>query len=433
MARRFDPAAVPALEEKMRMEISVSAFRGEPSGIQASGCRHTNLAHGAIDVHEIDDQRLRATTVLLDLAGNPIVELSAQTPRRIFAQGHRTIRQLLFWQAVSGVLVTLMVILFVRRVILAPIARLNRQVTAIANRSSFSDRLDVTTRDEVGETSQAINQMLAALDAANTKLQAAYDELKATQAQLIQTAKLASIGQLAAGVAHELNQPLMVIRGTAQMIRRSQMKGRLNLETIPIQLNLIERNTKRMMNIIDHLRSFSHQSNRAHAPNDINRVVKDCFVLVGKQLRAQGIDVALALAPNLPKVICDQGQMEQVLLNLITNAQDAILEKRAVVNTEWQGRLEVMTAPGAKGRTAVEIRVRDNGGGIAEDRLDWIFDPFFTTKAVGQGTGLGLSISYSIVQEHKGYLRVEATGPQGTTFAVELPAETDPGESVRER
>ena len=246
-------------------------------------------------------------------------------------------------------------------------------------------------------------------------LQQTYQDLRNTQARLIQAAKLASIGQLSAGVAHELNQPLMVIRNTAQLIGRAVKKNRLEEDDLNGQLTAIERNTKRMMNIINHLRTFSRQSPLDFHPVDINRVIENTFLMMGEQLRLHDIEVKKDLAANLPRIQGDANQLEQVLLNLLINAGDAI-------ETAGNNRRVEMTtriSDGVKG--AIEILIKDTGGGISKECLEKIFDPFFTTKDVGKGTGLGLSISYGIVKDHKGEIEATETGPEGTTFRIRLP------------
>ena len=312
------------------------------------------------------------------------------------------------------------------------------------------------------------------------KLEKAYKELKSTQAQLIQSGKLSSIGELASGVAHELNQPLTVIRGNAQLIQRNLQRGELNVEKLSEQIEPINRNTKRMMNIISHLRTFSRQSQSDFQPVDVNKIVDNCFLMVGEQLRLRNIDVERNLNSDLPMINGDANQLEQVFLNLITNARDAITSiaerrirdgnlKKNKTNSEFKGRLEIISRIWKKGNTwprpglhksgdrkmemkgqynqedtqitshlpiqsrsrdweggqqskdFIEILVRDNGGGIPADIVDKIFDPFFTTKEVGKGTGLGLSISYGIIEDHKGKIEVVETGTEGTTFRVKLP------------
>ena len=157
-----------------------------------------------------------------------------------------------------------------------------------------------------------------------TKIRDAYQKVEETQAQLVQSGKLASIGELASGVAHELNQPLMVIRGTTQLIRRSVLKNNLNDDELLEQLDPIIRNTKRMINIIGHLRAFSRQSTGLFRRLDINKVVKESFTLISEQLRLRNIEVVAAYASDLPGIQGDANQLEQVVINLITNARDAI-------------------------------------------------------------------------------------------------------------
>ena len=266
-----------------------------------------------------------------------------------------------------------------------------------------------------------INSMLDALTKTNNQLVNAYRQLKDTQSQLVQSAKLASIGELAAGVAHELNQPLMVIRGTGQMITRGLATGRLSLETLGEPLDMIVRNTKRMMNIIEHLRNFSRHSNLEPNLVDINKTIQDSFLLIGEQLRLREIEVEMNFTETLPRVWSDQNQLEQVLLNLITNARDTIAQKITLNKKSDPGMLSISTHLVDGEQQTVEIWVKDNGCGINPDSIEKIYDPFFTTKAVGEGTGLGLSISYGILKEHNGKLFVHETGSAGTTFVIRLP------------
>jgi signal transduction histidine kinase len=426
MGRRFGPAAVAAIEARMQMPVTIKPLKDKEAPLIVGPQQLTHLIHGPITLTPMDDEALRASAVIADMAGHPAATISIETPRNVTAQGRRTIRLFLFWQAVGGVLVTLMVIAFVRCVILTPITRLNREVTQIATDSAFSRRLEIKARDEVGQTRMAVNQMLNSLEVANTGVQAAYDELQKTQTKLVQSAKLASIGELAAGMAHELNQPLTVIRGTTQMLRRGLDADKLEKAIVGPQLALIEKNTKRMMNIIEQLRTFSSQSSQEKSWTDINKAIKGCLIILGEQMRVNDIAVEVDLAKALPEVWCDRNQIEQVFLSLITNAFDAVLEKADPSESVHGGVLSLSTRQSPGPPVQVEIRVRDNGIGIREDRLDWIFDPFFTTKEVGKGSGLGLSISYGIIQDHQGDLRVEETGPAGTTFLIRLPVISPP-------
>ncbi len=276
---------------------------------------------------------------------------------------------------------------------------------------------------------------------AEQSLKEAYQELKHTQSQLVQSGKLASIGELAAGVAHELNQPLMVIRGNAQLVKRFITKGQYEIDELLKQMEPIERNTKRMMNIINHLRTFSRQSKSEYYALDVNQVIDESFLMVGEQLRLRNIEIKKSLDPDLPKIKGDTNQLEQVFLNLITNARDAISEKNEARKPEdrTSESIEIITRRSETDANWVEVLFKDSGKGISESAKNSIFDPFFTTKEVGKGTGLGLSISYGIISDHSGQIEVADTGPGGTTIQVTFPvagtkvaAETNTKEKVME-
>jgi PAS domain S-box-containing protein len=275
---------------------------------------------------------------------------------------------------------------------------------------------------------------------AEQSLKKAYQELKYTQSQLVQSGKLASIGELAAGVAHELNQPLMVIRGNAQLVKRFISKGNYGIEDLLKQMEPIERNTKRMMNIINHLRTFSRQSKSEYFALNINQVIEESFLMVGEQLRLRNIEIKKTLDPGLPKIMGDMNQLEQVFLNLITNARDAITEKEGGErqNNGNADSIEIITRTSEDNKNLIEILFKDSGKGINDSVQSSIFDPFFTTKEVGKGTGLGLSISYGIIRDHNGQIEIAETGLQGTTFQVKLPIEgpnlnTEPMAKERDR
>jgi PAS domain S-box-containing protein len=258
---------------------------------------------------------------------------------------------------------------------------------------------------------------------AEQSLKKAYQELKHTQSQLVQSGKLASIGELAAGVAHELNQPLMVIRGNAQLVKRFISKGNYQIEDLLKQMEPIERNTKRMMNIINHLRTFSRQSKPQFYALDVNQVIEESFLMVGEQLRLRNIEIIKSLEPALPRIKGDTNQLEQVFLNLITNARDAISQKYDgdKSRNDFTDSIQIITRVSETDANQVEILFKDTGNGIDDTARSSIFDPFFTTKEVGKGTGLGLSISYGIISDHNGKIEIADTGSDGTTFRVILP------------
>lgn len=282
--------------------------------------------------------------------------------------------------------------------------------TQIIASGDFTYRIKTNLHDELGDLAKSFNKMAE-------YLQKTYQDLKSTSAQLTQSAKLAAVGELAAGVAHELNQPLMVIRGHAQELLE---EGSLP-EKIIKDLKLIEKQTGRMMRIIDHLRAFARQSSGAFEPVNLNEVINDSFTLISQQLKNNNIKIIEELDYAIPRIWGDKNKLEQVFLNLMTNSKDAMEEM-------GHGILTVKTLPVfdkmANGKvTGVLVLFSDTGAGIEKDIIDKIFDPFFTTKEVGKGTGLGLSISYSILNDHGGSITAVSTEGSGTTFRLEFPAE----------
>ncbi|MBF0452886.1 MAG: HAMP domain-containing protein [Candidatus Magnetomorum sp.] len=255
-------------------------------------------------------------------------------------------------------------------------------------------------------------------------LKSAYLKLQQTQSQLIQSGKLASIGELAAGVAHELNQPLMVIRTAAQYMKRAQEKKKLTIDDVAELNETVEKNTRRMMNIINHLRAFSRQSMNEFTRVNVNQVVEDAFLLISEQLRLRNIQVKKNLATDIPDIYGDQHQLEQVILNLLTNSRDAILAQTDSCEN-CSGMITITTQSLKPEDDAVAIFVKDNGIGINETSLDKIFDPFYTTKDVGKGTGLGLSISYGIIKAHHGHIRVIHSEKNETVFSIKLPVKEE--------
>ncbi len=292
-------------------------------------------------------------------------------------------------------------------------------------REELEQRVEERTR-ELQKTNTELKEEIRNRQQIEISLRKAYEKLKSTQSQLVQSAKLASIGELAAGVVHELNQPLMVIRGYTQTLIRHPGDGTDTNKW----LKLIERNTSRMTGIINHLRIFSRQSESEFLPVDLNLIIEDAFRMVGEQLRLHDIQTVKNLSADVPKIKGDANKLEQVILNLITNARDAIEQRRkkkvqpdTMDYEQSRGKLEIETRMADAGADFIEVLVKDTGSGIPEDSKHKIFDPFFTTKEVGKGTGLGLSISYGIIKEHQAEIDIAETGPEGTTFRIKFPVE----------
>ncbi|MEK6583748.1 MAG: ATP-binding protein [Nitrospirota bacterium] len=284
--------------------------------------------------------------------------------------------------------------------------------TQIIASGDFTYRIRTNLHDELGELAMSFNKMAE-------YLQKTYQDLKSTSAQLTQSAKLAAVGELAAGVAHELNQPLMVIRGHAQ----EMIEGNSVPENIRKDLKLIEKQTGRMMRIIDHLRAFARQSTGAFEQVNLNDVIDDSFTLITQQLKNHNIEIMKELDESIPRIWGDHNRLEQIFLNLMTNAKDAMEENgEGVLSIKTQPIIDMTVDKNGK-VTGVLVLFSDTGVGIGDNIMDKIFDPFFTTKEVGKGTGLGLSISYSILNDHGGSITAESNAGTGTTFRLEFPVE----------
>jgi len=234
-------------------------------------------------------------------------------------------------------------------------------------------------------------------------------ERKRLEQQLIQSEKLAALGQLISGVAHELNNPLTSVIGYAQLLLH---KGQLD-ERAAEGIQIINREAERTRRIVQNLLSFSRQHKPCRAEADLNEILERSLELRAYELKTNNITVCREFG-DLPRVNVDQHQLQQVFLNVIINAEQAIR------TTCHKGTLTLKTEVKPDGGWAV-VSIADDGPGIPPEDLSRIFDPFFTTKEVGKGTGLGLSISYGIMKEHGGIIRAESEPGRGTTFIAELP------------
>lgn len=242
------------------------------------------------------------------------------------------------------------------------------------------------------------------------------------EAQLIQASKMATLGEMSAGVAHELNQPLNAIRIGSDLLKKIVESGE---ELEPALTGKVSREiggqVERAASIINHLREFGRKSEPDQLEKVfINKPITDVFTVLGQQLKLKQIKVNLDLDETLPSIYGLSNRLEQVFINLVMNARDAIEEMlENGSQNEGEGLLTIRTYQ-EKGR--VVALVRDNGNGMPERVKEKIFEPFFTTKDVGRGTGLGLSISYGIVKDYEGTIEVESMPGSGTTFKITFPA-----------
>ena len=238
--------------------------------------------------------------------------------------------------------------------------------------------------------------------------------------QIVQASKMATLGEMATGIAHELNQPLSVIKTASNFF----MKKINHQEPIPEEILLtlsreIDSHVDRATRIINHMRQFGRKSEITSDKIQVNDILKSAFEIFSQQLKVRGIDVLWELEEDIPCVMADANRLEQVFINLLLNARDAIDEKYNDQRlSKNMGRITLKTSADTKN---VGIVVSDTGIGIPADKLNKIFDPFFTTKTVGKGTGLGLSITYSIVKEYQGNIRAINNDDGGATFIITFP------------
>ncbi len=260
-----------------------------------------------------------------------------------------------------------------------------------------------------------LHQMSQQLAEANERSTAALERLRSTQAQLLQAEKLSAIGQLVAGVAHELNNPLTSVIGYSQLLQEELREREEPVsEQFSSDLRRIAGEADRAAKIVRNLLSFARRQAATREPQDLADLIRRVLALRAYELRIIGIDLETVFDATLPPVVADGSQVQQGLLNLVLNAEQALRQRpvrRLSVGAQYD--------PDA---AAVLLWVSDTGHGIDRANVSRIFDPFFTTRDVGEGTGLGLSICYGIVRDHGGEIHVESTVDVGTRFAILLPA-----------
>ncbi len=240
-----------------------------------------------------------------------------------------------------------------------------------------------------------------------------------TEQQLLQAAKMATLGEMSAGVAHELNQPLSILSTSGSILSKQTRSGTMPDPAVISQVaSEIEAQVQRATLIINHLREFGRKSEVQRSKVDLAEPIRGVFQLVGQQMRVHNVEVKLDIGLGMPPVWGDVNRLEQVLINLVLNARDAIEERRRA-DGEHPGLIKIALR---RQNGQVVLTISDNGAGMSPDVRERIFEPFFTTKEVGKGTGLGLSISYGIMRDYGGNIEVESSPGEGTTFRLFFPA-----------
>ena len=282
--------------------------------------------------------------------------------------------------------------------------------------------------DELQRSRCDLEAREATLREALTALRASHEELKSTQLQLIQSAKLESVGRLAAGVAHEVKNPLAVILASAELLLA---RGRLSLEQVKTMQDMKDA-VQRASSVIGGLLKYSSASELNATPADLNVVLEQALLLVQHALARTRIQVVRNLAPNLPKLLLDVTKIQQVFINLFINAIDAmpdggtltIRTRRIQLTAAHEGVGMRRADPLRVGQSVALVEIEDTGPGIPSDQLGKLFDPFFTTKPTGKGTGLGLAVSKTIVGMHGGTIWIRNLDPVGVIVTVVLRSTT---------
>ena len=333
-------------------------------------------------------------------------------------------RRMIAYTGCALLLIAVLSWFFVWEVVGRPVKALERGTERLAA-GDLGYQIDVRSKDEIGELASSFNGMSRQLQAEHNenltwthsleqRVEQKTRELTRAHEHALHTEKMASIGKMAAVLAHEINNPLSGILTYAKLLRKwidRDDAGRSHRQEICDSLDLIASESRRCGDLVKNLLTFSRTTPMNLQPANLNQVVERSLRLVQHQLDLAGIQVQPQLDPDLPPVVCDAAQIEQVILALVMNALDALPQG---------GNLWLSTSFGHEPNCA-RIVVRDDGSGIPPEILSRIFEPFLTTKETGRGVGLGLAISHSILERHNGNIEVQSEEGRGTTFTVTLP------------
>ena len=326
------------------------------------------------------------------------------------AQNH-----MIVFAVIAFVIISATISISINRYVTSPVRELVKATRKIAE-GDLDYSIPVKTEGEIAQLASSFSQMTLDLKKADEKLvewgktleqkvRERTEELRKTENQLIQSDKVASLGKLAAGVAHEINSPLTGILTYSSLLFKAKPDGDPDKEDLEVIVN----ETNRCKKIVKGLLDYARQTEPRKTLSNINEVIGKSIDLISHQASLQNVKIEKRMKPDLPKIMVDVSQIQQVFINILLNAIEAMPEGGTLtVSSETEGKM-------------VAVRFADTGIGIPEELLPKILDPFFTTKTQGKGTGLGLSVSYGIVERHRGKLEVKSQVGKGTTLTVKLP------------
>ena len=330
---------------------------------------------------------------------------------------------------------SLLVGVFVHRLVYVPLIDLEAGAKRLSS-GDLEQMIPVRSEDEFGRLASSFNTMTEALRTSQgelrewghtleQKVDERTKELRIAEAESMRSEKLASVGLLAAGIAHELNNPLTGVLTFTTLLRKKMPDGSMDAE----DLDLVIRETKRCAAIIRRLLDFAREKTPEKSFTDLNRVIEETARIIERPASFRDIEIGLELDPDLPPVWVDADLIKQVVMNILVNAQHAIEHEGSIAVRSRRAAEAKSPEPGMAPVPMVEISIIDTGCGILEKNLKRIFDPFFTSKEVGKGTGLGLSVSHGIIRAHGGLIDVESTVGKGSTFRIYLPLKPPSGEA----
>jgi two-component system NtrC family sensor kinase len=423
-----DSGSVTIFERDVRISTNVRTKSGDravgtraPDAVREAVLNRGELWRGRTFV--VKDWYMSEYAPIQNYDGDVIGMLSVGILENTYTAIRNRVILSFFGIATLGFLLILGITYYMIRNITRPIGEMvaaTRNITA----GRFDQEVRSNSPGEIALLAESFNAMLQSLrqmradleewgGTLEEKVKQRTEELVAMQARVAQSERLASLGMLAAGVAHEVNNPLggiLALTGLTIEDMPTDDPNRENLAEVIHQ-------TERCRDIVKGLLEFSRQSKGNTEPVDLNKVLQDTLSLVEKQALFFNIDVVWKLDPELPHVIADRSQFQQVFMNILMNAVQAMNER---------GTITVVTHYD-RSRNSAEAAISDTGQGIPPEEIDHIFDPFFTTKESGHGTGLGLSIAYGIVTTHRGTISVRSELGKGSTFTVRMPVETVAG------
>jgi signal transduction histidine kinase len=318
-------------------------------------------------------------------------------------------KRYLVFSVITALVPNLLLVALVMRIITRPVRRLTEAAVEVAA-GNYGATVEVESNDEVGLLASSFNEM-------SRKMADDIERLRAIGDQLVRTEKLAAAGQLAAGVAHEVNNPLASISSLVQILQSrvpDDANDEQSAETREM-LRLVSQQIARITQVLRDMMDFARQRQPARAPLDTARVLESSIRLASFDKDFKRLSIATDFDPRAPLVSADADQLQQVFLNLLLNARDAMPEG---------GELRVTTRHDARADQII-IEIADTGAGVAPEHLAHVFDPFYTTKPAGHGTGLGLAVCYGIVTAHGGHIELTPNDGRGTRAVVTLPIQTE--------